>query len=66
MLRYHFADEAEQVEQLMKPARASGPGGAPDQPGMSEEAASWAVLGVDTESLGREAARFWRLGDAVV
>lgn len=66
MLRYHFADEAEQIEQLTKPAAASREAGAPDQPGLSEEAAAYAVLGVDIESLGAAVARHWGLGDDVM
>lgn len=63
MLRYHFADEADQMQQLMK----SNPGD-PDartsaQPGLSEEAAAYAVLGVDVESLGSVVSRYWGLGD---
>ncbi len=65
MLRYHFADEAEQVQQLMKPNPADRDAGAPEQPGLSEEAAAYAVLGVDIESLGHVVARAWGLGDDV-
>ncbi len=65
MLRYHFADEAEQVQQLMKTTPADRDTGAPEQPGLSEEAAAYAVLGVDIESLGHVVARAWGLGDDV-
>lgn len=64
MLRYHFADEAEQIEQLTKPSPREP--GAPDQPGLSEEAAAYAVLGIDIESLGAAVARQWGLGDDVM
>jgi HD-like signal output (HDOD) protein len=66
MLRYHFADEAEQIEQLMKPDTANREPGAADPPGLSEEAAAFAVLGVDIESLGAAVARQWGLGDDVM
>lgn len=66
MLRYHFADEAEQIEQLMKPSQDSREAGAPEQPGLSEDAAAYAVLGVDIESLGVTVARQWGLGDDVM
>ncbi|MEP7296205.1 MAG: HDOD domain-containing protein [Burkholderiales bacterium] len=66
MLRYHFADEAEQIEQLMKPNPANRETGASEQPGLSEEAAAFAVLGVDVESLGTAVARQWGLGDDVM
>ncbi|HKX43747.1 MAG TPA: HDOD domain-containing protein [Burkholderiaceae bacterium] len=64
MLRYHFADEAEQIAQLTRPI-ASG-NGQSEQPGLSEEAAAYAVLGVDIESLGAAVARHWGLADDVL
>jgi non-specific serine/threonine protein kinase len=66
MARYHFADEAEQIQQLMKPAPASPETGAPEQPGLGETAAAFAVLGVDIDSLGAVVARQWGLGDDVM
>ena len=60
---YHFGDESAQIRQLMQPA--SGPDGA-ELPGMAEDAASYAVLGVDTESVGSAVARHWGLGDEVL
>jgi non-specific serine/threonine protein kinase len=64
MLRYHFADEAEQIAQLTRPApQATGQG---EQPGLSEEAAAYAVLGVDIEALGAAVARHWGLADDVL
>lgn len=66
MLRYHFADEAVQMRDLMQPSPdGREPGGAP-QPGMSETAAGFAVLGVDIESLGGAVGRQWGLGDDVL
>jgi non-specific serine/threonine protein kinase len=64
MLRYHFADEAEQIQQLMQPA----PGGAEaiEQPGLTEDTAGFAVLGVDVEGFGTAVARHWGLGDDVL
>ena len=64
MLRYHFADEAEQMQQLMQPD-ASEPASA-EQPGLGEEAAAFAVLGVDVEAFGSAVARHWGLGDDVL
>ena len=64
MLRYHFADEAEQIAQLMRPAPPSET--QPEQPGLSEEAAAFAVLGVDIESLGAAVARHWGLSEDVL
>ena len=66
MLRYHFADEAEQIAQLMTPSAADRAAGTPEQPGLGEEAAAFAVLGVDVESLGAAVARHWGLGDDVL
>jgi eukaryotic-like serine/threonine-protein kinase len=65
MLRYHFAEEAEQIQQLMQPAPGEGEGSG-EHAGMNEEAAGFAVLGVDTESFGSAVARYWGLGDDVL
>jgi eukaryotic-like serine/threonine-protein kinase len=62
---YHFADEAAQMERLMQPVVAEEPG-QPDEPGMSEENASLAVLGVDSEAFGLAVARQWGLDDSVL
>lgn len=64
MLRYHFADEAGQIDQLMRSGGVEG--GAGLQPGLTEEAAAFAVIGVDIESLGHAVARHWGLGDDVM
>jgi non-specific serine/threonine protein kinase len=67
LVQYHFAEEAEQIRQLMRPAPAP-PGsepGSPELPGMSESMASLAVLGVDIESLGAAVAKHWGLGEEV-
>ncbi|HEX6708090.1 MAG TPA: HDOD domain-containing protein [Albitalea sp.] len=67
LVQYHFSDEAEQIWQLMRPvpAPANAEPGTPEQPGMSEAGASYAVLGVDIESLGAAVARHWGLGEDV-
>ena len=64
MLRYHFADEAEQMQLLMQPD-AGAPASA-EQPGLGEETAACAVLGVDVETLGSAVARHWGLGEEVL
>ena len=67
MLRYHFADEAEQIQQLMQAAPSvAGAGDAHEQPGLDEAAAGFAVLGVDVESFGSAVARQWGLGDEIL
>jgi len=65
-LRYHFADEAEQIQQLMKASPANAETGTPEQPGLNEAVAAFAVLGVDIESIGTTVARQWGLGDDVM
>ncbi len=54
---YHFPDELQQIHRLM---------GEADDAGMSEQAASYAVLGTDIESIGAAVARHWGLDDAVL
>ena len=66
VLHYHFADEAGQMRRLMQPAIADRGAGIADQPGLSESAAAFAVLGVDTPALGAAVAQHWRLGDDVM
>jgi len=63
--RYHFPDEAAQVWRLMQP-HASDEAGHPDEVGMSEEAAAFAVFGVDIEQMGTAVARHWGLDDSVL
>ena len=65
MVQYHFPDEAEQIRQLMQPIPPTEPDEA-EQPGMTEEGASFAVLGVDSELLGAAVARHWGLNDEVL
>jgi len=58
VVQYHFPEEAAQIRRLMRPAPAARHGES-DEPGMSEEAAGFAVLGVDTEALGLAVAKYW-------
>jgi HD-like signal output (HDOD) protein len=62
---YHFPDELLQIRRLMQPAPASG-SGVSDEAGMSEQAASYAVLGADIEAIGAAVARHWGLDDTVL
>ena len=64
LVQYHFPEESEQIRQLMQPVPPAQPGGA-EHPGLSEESASYAVLGSDIESLGAAVARHWGLGEEV-
>lgn len=54
---YHFPDELQQIRRLMSEAEDGG---------MSEQAASYAVLGADIEGIGAAVARHWGLDDAVL
>ncbi len=65
VVQYHFADEAAQIRRLMQSAPAAQDG-EPEEPGMSEEAASFAVLGADIEAIGAAVARHWGLDDSVL
>ncbi len=62
---YHFPEEAAQIERLMEPVPAPAEGKA-DEPGMSEESASLAVLGVEVDALGAAVARHWGLDESVL
>jgi non-specific serine/threonine protein kinase len=64
-VNYHFADEAQQIRRLMQAAPAQK-AGEPEDPGMTEEGAAYAVLGTDIETLGASVARGWGLDDAVM
>ena len=65
VVQYHFADEAEQIRRLMQPAPPAREG-EPEDPGMSEEGAAYAVLGADIEAIGAAVARWWGLDDSVL
>ena len=64
LVYYHFSDEALQIVQLMQSAPPTEPGGK-EAPGMSEEAATAAVLGIDMESLGVAVAKQWGLDEGL-
>jgi non-specific serine/threonine protein kinase len=65
VVQYHFADEAEQIRRLTLPAPPAKEG-EPEEPGMSEEGAAFAVLGADIEAIGAAVARWWGLDDSVL
>ena len=65
LVQYHFPDEAGQIRELMQTLPPVAPG-EPAQSGMTEEAASFAVLGVDIEQLGAAVARHWGLSEEVL
>ena len=66
LVQYHFADDAVQIAELMRPIAAEDTDDGRAAPGMSEEAAAHAVLGVDVEALGIAVARHWGLVDEVI
>jgi HD-like signal output (HDOD) protein len=65
VLQYHFPEEAQQMRRLMQPAPAAK-AGEPDDPGMTEEGAAFAVLGTDVESLASAVARQWGLDESML
>jgi eukaryotic-like serine/threonine-protein kinase len=65
VVHYHFADEARQIRRLMKPGPPLEPGGR-EEPGMTEQAASYAVIGADIDAIGTAVARHWGLDDSVL
>ena len=65
VVTYHFAEEAQQIRRLMQ-AVPSPRAGEPEDPGMQEDAAAYAVLGADIESIGAAVARYWGLDDSVL
>jgi eukaryotic-like serine/threonine-protein kinase len=65
IVQYHFAEEATQIRHLMQPVPPSREG-EPEEPGMPEALACFAVLGVDSEAIGQAVARLWGLDDGVL
>ncbi len=65
VVQYHFPEESGQIRRLMQPAPPLHEG-EPEQPGMQEEAAAFAVLGTDIESIGAAVARHWGMDDGVL
>lgn len=64
LLQYHFPDDAQQIRQLMVPPEPTEE--LPNPPAMSEQAAAYAVLGCDLDTLGIAVARHWGLGDELL
>ena len=62
VVQYHCAEEAVQIHRLMQQAPPTRPGEAED-PGMSEEGAAFAVLGVDIESVAHALGKQWGLDE---
>jgi non-specific serine/threonine protein kinase len=64
LVQYHFPDDAQQIRQLMIPPEPTEE--QPNPPALTEQAASYAVMGCDLESLGVAVARYWSLGDELL
>lgn len=65
LVLYHFPEEAAQITRLTLPAPPEAPGAA-ETPGMTESAATGAVLGIEYEALGLAVAKHWGLDEALV
>jgi HD-like signal output (HDOD) protein len=65
VVQYHFPDEMRQVRRLMQPAPPAKDGEA-ESPGLTEQAAAFAVLGADIEAMGAAVARWWGMDEAVL
>jgi HD-like signal output (HDOD) protein len=61
---YHFPDEAQQIQMLMQP-QPPAKDGEPITPGLTEEGAANAVLGVDLQSLAKAVAKHWGLDESM-
>ena len=64
VIQYHYPEDAQQIRRLMQAAPPAEPGGQ-EEPGMSEQAASFAVLGIDVDTVGGAVARHWGLDESV-
>jgi non-specific serine/threonine protein kinase len=58
-------DEPQQITRLMQSA-PSPREGEPEEPGMSEEAAAFAVLGADIDAIGQAVARHWGFDESLL
>lgn len=65
LVLYHFPDEGIQIGRLMQPAPPAEPGGSPT-PGMTQEAAASAVLGINLDELTAAVLKHWGLSERIV
>lgn len=65
LVQRHFPDEAQHIRDLMQPEVSRGASGG-FTPGLTEEAASFGVLGINSESLGLAVVASWGLGDEML
>lgn len=64
LVAYHFPEEAVQIRRLTLADEVAA--GASEEPGMSPEGASYAVLGLDIEELGLAVAQHWGFDESVL
>ena len=64
LVAYHFPDDAIQIQQLQIPPEPTPD--LPHPPTLSEQAAAYAVMGCDLDSLGTAVVRHWALGDEML
>jgi len=62
LLQYHFPDDAQQIQQLMRAPEPTEDD--PNPQGMNEQSAAFAVLGCDLDAFGAAVAKLWSLGEA--
>jgi eukaryotic-like serine/threonine-protein kinase len=65
VVQYHLPEEAQQIRRLMQPNSAAQ-GADREEPGMTQESAAYAVLGIDIEAVGLAVARQWGLDASVL
>jgi non-specific serine/threonine protein kinase len=65
LILYHYPEESAQIENLMAEAPSPEPGGKPT-PGMSREAATGAVLGINPDDLTVAVLRHWGYPDVML
>lgn len=65
LILYHYPEESAQIENLMADAPSSEPGGKPT-PGMSREAATGAVLGINPDDLTVAVLKYWGYPDVML
>lgn len=66
LVLYHFPDEAAQIKRLMQPSPTAEVGGAAPIAGMSIEAATGAVLGVNLDELSISVMRHWGMHERLL
>ncbi|HET8694662.1 MAG TPA: HDOD domain-containing protein [Aquabacterium sp.] len=65
LLLYHFPEEAAQITRLMQPGPPAEEGGSPT-PGMTQEAATAAVLGINLDDLTAAVMKHWGMHERLI